>query len=425
MAVLGRNALAEEANALPPPLPGEVLRAALQAAQASPPPPPRPVWPLPPLPEPAGAADAAPTALREEDGPGAGTWPLLRQRAAEEAEDGDWKLLVTTANGGGWNPVKQLLTKQGPKSHVYLVQEHKLDEAKIGEAKIWLQSIGWRGLFLPCGRGVEGGPSAGVAILARADIGLEVPRHGGAEVTPHRILAGEVQLPGHPPLVCYSGYFLTGEGVAGRNRALYGALGAHLADQQTETLVGADFQADPAEVQGLGFPGRAGLTILRPGAGEATCVTNRARTTIDWFLASDSLANAVDGITVHQRAPIEVHKPVTLDFQATLNRLQYRVLYRPALLATEKVVGPQPKPPNYSKPARQAQAVVEDVLQGETARARENLHRAYQGFARRAERELVHLAGRAGEVPEGELGRPPRFTWRRALPSVQSKARVH
>ena len=136
--------------------------------------------------------------------------------------------------------------------------------------------------------------------------------------------------------------------------ACMATVGAHIARQQGEWLLGADFQMPPADLQGLGFLDRTGGCMLRPAVGEITCVTAGASSLIDYFVCSTALSHGVDKIYVQHRSPILVHRPVCLSFRPALHKLQYKALYRPPPMPLEAIVGPRRNPPGYGHASRAA-----------------------------------------------------------------------
>ena len=101
-------------------------------------------------------------------------------------------------------------------AHVILVQELRVREGDLPDAKTWLEGNGWTAVFTPAQSGPDGGPSAGAAILARDVIGLSCP-DGGCEVMKHRVVAASVEIPSAQPWTGYAGYFFTGVGPRGDN----------------------------------------------------------------------------------------------------------------------------------------------------------------------------------------------------------------
>ena len=70
----------------------------------------------------------------------------------------------------------------------------------------------------------EGGPSAGVAVLARSVCGLRAPKAGHV-IVQSRAVAAIVEIPGAPSMMCISAYLWHSQGMSKSNVEVLCAIG--------------------------------------------------------------------------------------------------------------------------------------------------------------------------------------------------------
>ncbi len=115
-----------------------------------------------PVPHRDGFRDIATAGFDEEaDSPG---------RRKEEEEFG---LLAEVVNSTGWGPLKRRLLSTS--SQLVLAQETWVLQDQVAGASTWARKIGWEAIWAPAAVGDGGGASGGVAIFARAGLGLRYP----------------------------------------------------------------------------------------------------------------------------------------------------------------------------------------------------------------------------------------------------------
>ena len=122
------------------------------------------------------------------------------------------KLVVETVNGTTWAGIQKWLGLTS--ADVVLAQETSLSIDEIAAASEWASRKGWKSLWEPAEITPKLGRSAGVAVFARAWMGLSEPANG-AVVAPFRSVAGLVEPPGFlGGIVCYASYYHVGEGLS-------------------------------------------------------------------------------------------------------------------------------------------------------------------------------------------------------------------
>jgi len=141
--------------------------------------------------------------------------------------DEEAPLTVTTFNANSFTTLKGFLAST--QDLVVCAQELSLLQGAIPEADEWVTRMGWRAMWLHSAGSHPSSASAGVAIFARAFLGLYPPskEEGGQKVADHRILAAKLELPGSGRFTVYSCYFHVGRKWTQENLDLADKLGAH------------------------------------------------------------------------------------------------------------------------------------------------------------------------------------------------------
>ena len=116
----------------------------------------------------------------------------------------DLELAFATFNANSFSSLKGFLAST--EDLVVFSQELSLlDGPRLLEAGEWCTRNGWKFLMLP-GSGAASGISGGVGIFARSFLGLYEPPslEGGHVVSPHRIVAAKLEVPGSGRVTVYS-----------------------------------------------------------------------------------------------------------------------------------------------------------------------------------------------------------------------------
>eukprot|EP00959_Pyramimonas_sp_CCMP1952_P023672 497442-Pyramimonas_sp.AAC.1 len=85
---------------------------------------------------------------------------------------------------GGRNTLKYRVKRSC--AHVILAQEIGYDASSVESLYTWAHNRGWKLVAVP-GVATGGDPSAGVAVFARAELGLRKPEPGQHVLYPHRL----------------------------------------------------------------------------------------------------------------------------------------------------------------------------------------------------------------------------------------------
>ena len=113
-----------------------------------------------------------------------------------------WKPVVEVFNGSCWNTCKRRIAASD--ASVFLLAEVRLLPHQIAAARSWCRRRGFTALFEPAAASAVGGmPSGGVAIVAKAELGLVPACDLDTCIVPHRAVGGAIDVPtvGHVALV--------------------------------------------------------------------------------------------------------------------------------------------------------------------------------------------------------------------------------
>ena len=123
-------------------------------------------------------------------------------------------LRIATYNASSWHSLQGYL--QSTDAHVVLAQETKLVKSKIPEAMVWAKQRGWNSIHsAACPSMAGGSASRGVAVLARAELGLR--GEDRPEVEPSRLCCACVEAPGYDCIMFGSAYLYTAQGLSDSN----------------------------------------------------------------------------------------------------------------------------------------------------------------------------------------------------------------
>ena len=150
----------------------------------------------------------------------------------------------------------------------------------------------------------------GTVVAAVAALGL---RKAKAISTPNpRIAAGIIRVPILGDLLIASAYGWSGEGPKGRNLELRSAIPQLAKANELPVVIGGDFNLTPAQVKTTGVLRKGELECIHSQIG--TCVTNswKGASTIDLFLVTDGLRNALGQSEALQGQKLATHRPVRI-----------------------------------------------------------------------------------------------------------------
>ncbi len=332
-----------------------------------------------------------------------------------------FELTIETANATSWGSMKRYL--RSTPAHLVLAQEHHLGPEAILAASAWALRRGWRSVFAPAVKGDGSGWKAGVAIFARDELGLSMPRVGSHVITPGRAVAALLEAPGYRPCTVVSIYLEDGAGLSAANLAHLEAVGNCIAAQGDDMpfVAGGDMQMDPSVLAAAGFATRTNSVMVASRDPRGTCRTSRTATELDYFFVHEDMAKGLKSVRAVNDNPItRPHVPVRITFHPRLVTARALTLRMPPRLPTERVVGPVPPPPDWSDVQQRTRQLLQKV-RDTTFTADDDFRREYSQiyteWADLAELEVVD-AVKHEQAPKkmGLRGREPELVWRSILP---------
>ncbi len=349
--------------------------------------------------------------------PGGRTEGAVR-RGAETGTGGvdEFQMVIDVCNGTAWGTVAKYLTRT--RAHLVLVQEHHLPLHMIAAASQWALGKGWRTIWAPAEEG-DGGWRAGVCICARDPVAISAPRKGGSIVSQARVVAALAEAPGCRPTTVYSVYLKDGEGLSRRNLNVLAELGQHvrLQGEGSPFVIGGDMQMAPQAISAAGMANKLHATIVASGCKRGTCRTSTSRSEIDYYFVEQGLARGIQAVEAVEGTCIRTHVPVRLKFHPRLTSAKALVIRKPPPLKVERLFGPLPPTPSWTRLRTWAEELAERVRRDDCDydSTMEELECLYEEWADVAE---VEIAGVTGDkiVKGGLRGRRPNMVWRSVVP---------
>ncbi len=351
--------------------------------------------------------------------PGFGGGTGAGRRPPEE----EFHLQIESVNTTGWGPLRRRLAETT--AHVIIAQETWLLIDQAASASDWARRHGWEAVMAPAALGPGGGASGGVAIFARSGMGLHHPCVGPHILEDARAVAAVVEPPGHRPILLASLYLRDGKGTCAENKATMARVGECVEAQGPGCLLicGGDFQCSPAAIEDSGFPRQVRGRVLAASSARGTFRSAAAASTIDFYVASEDLAHAVETVSLVEGTGIKGHVPVRLAFAPRPVALKALSFRRPPELGLDRVHGPLPAPPCWKEArdaANEAQCAAARGLGDQEVQRR--IDRAYETWCQVAELEVANATG-ADPRKWGLRGRRPRLQWTSVLPEKSNEGR--
>ncbi len=328
----------------------------------------------------------------------------------------EYELVAETANTTGWGPLKRRL--QTTCADLLLAQETWVLPSYKKEASDWAARNGWESVWAPAHTGPGGGASGGAAVFARRGLGLRLPTVGSHIIEEARAVAAVVEPPGYRPLLTISVYLIDGKRMQPANRAILSKVGkcAEAQGKGNLTIIGGDFQCQPSDVDGAGFPSMVGgKTVAAPSA-RGTFRTTRAASTIDFFVMSDELVDIIGDVALVEGSGLKGHTPVQVRFMPRATAQKTLAIRQPPTLPVDSVYGPVPPPQQWGDVQRAAEAALAEARRSDgEGRTQALIDNAYAEWCRAAEQEV---ADATGTMPAkwGLRGQLPKMKWRSVLP---------
>ncbi len=267
--------------------------------------------------------------------------------------------------------------------------------------------LGWRAAFSLAATLESGKPSGGVAILIREGLNI-----GSAAVTvpsefEHRMLGQRLEVTGFGTFIALSCYFEVGRRLTETNLGMLAAVAQLQESQQLPVLCGGDFNVPPERITAIDFLGRASMVLCKPDA--ATHRTKKSKSTIDYFVASQTIAYQIGSVQTLADFPLAPHRPVRLRSRVTSQDL-IPVLFRPAKLPTSRPFGPQRQESDWGEVEAILDEIQTYVVTATPAQQLTAWDVAYGVVIRHLEAEVclqtdTPLPGRSIR------GQPPRIKW--------------
>ena len=260
--------------------------------------------------------------------------------------------MYQTANGTTYTSLQLYLATVPAKVQAMAVQEHKLTGEALQEHSAKLKALGWTSVWSHCLAGIQGKPSAGVAIWARSHLDFCPNRDHKAEVVPGRICWAPLRRGSLGTIALYSVYMYPSEGMGPGNRRLLRTLGCHMRSHGLPSIAAADWQMEPSELGPMLEGSGIGLRLVADEKG-GTCANPRGRDRcIDYFLVDERLYPAVGKVEVVWGSLLRPHRPVDLTFRQRPQLLQATVQVKVQQLPAERPVGPRQPGPAWDQTAK-------------------------------------------------------------------------
>ena len=274
------------------------------------------------------------------------------QQWSHTDDGGGWQPVVEVFNGSCWNTCKRRMAVSD--ASVFLLAEVRLLPHEVAAAIAWCRRRGFTALIEPAAPSSLGGmPSGGVAIVAKAELGL-VPACGlDTRIAPHRAIGGAIDVPtvGHVALVAV--YLDVADKWGSGNLAIMAQVGAFLSTAELPFVVGGDFNNDPATCADLSFHEWLGSVVVAPETG--TCRSSAgAWSVIDYAIVNASLAWFVQKVTVDDSWPAGPHRPVRYLMHGDIGNKVALAFPKTVRYPTDAPLGPAPRPQSFRRAGRAA-----------------------------------------------------------------------
>ena len=273
------------------------------------------------------------------------------------------------------------------------LQETRLRPEAVPDAVAWALRSGWHSIFQPAVLSAAARPTGGTALLARPALALAKPPPardaGGDGLVAHGCVRAAMGL-----LDVFAVYLPPG-GATVRTEAALDRVAAALAGGAARSfLIGADWNAEPHDVQHLPQVLAMGGHVAAPPPSRPTCVTGRSESVIDFFVSNAIQPAAMVDLSVDCAAAIATHRPVTVVIDCHPAAQVGRAFRMAPKLPVQAPFGPTPAPMDWAPPLAAARAAADTaaraVAGGAThAQAMAALSAAYKHWANHFEKELA------------------------------------
>ena len=303
--------------------------------------------------------------------------------------------IFETVNATSWKGLESHLSQT--RASIVMSQEHKLISAEqIAKASARAKKLGWGSTWVPAVHGAGGGASAGVVILWRHGLDLWVPPGQSGTLVAGRL--GFTFFRSRVLGLCclYSAYYKDGLGLKAFNLSLVKRMVEHAEEHGLPLIAGGDFNCHPQEWSAVQLH-HAGLVVSADPT-DASFVSSKASSTLDYFVLSGCLRNALTQAVTILSSPIKQHRPVSTQTLSDPGANDHPTLPSYPRVPTELPVGPRREPLDWTPELLGIQQVLDSLgLGGDQPRSlagddrdkgRAALTRFYEGFAHKVDREI-------------------------------------
>ena len=140
-------------------------------------------------------------------------------------------------------------------------------------------------------------------------------------------------------------YLHTGQGDGDINQAVLHQVGGVLRAWCRPYLVLADWQMQPLELQGTGWPAAVVGKVVGPR--RPTCIAAGTAREIDYFLVDCRMLQHVRGVVVDEGIGIRPHRAVVLSLACGGPAQMIKKIRKPKPYPKRRPYGPQPRPPDW------------------------------------------------------------------------------
>ena len=347
--------------------------------------------------------------------------------------DNTFQLGILTINANAAETLILILSNEVPSTvHIVFAQELKVMGSEATTFKKRAQRLGWHAICVEClYTGAPGEEhdrrrrSAGVAILIRSTLGLgrlpegcwegirrcsqptsdDVERDGALDrsevcamptvdvIEDGRSVLLIAYAPGWPPFVVGTCYPRHTEGFSQANAHTLQVFGEEIARRGLPFIVGADWNLTPDEIHAAMWPTMLGAKIATPD--QATYVTCKTESLIDYFIMSEDMHAALASITTSASTIASPHLAVTAIFKPQIADMRVPRLVKTQRYPTEPIIGPRRPAPQEWVAAEQAILRAKQValVVPSAHRIQSSLRQAYRLWARAMEVEVAQTTG--------------------------------
>jgi endonuclease/exonuclease/phosphatase (EEP) superfamily protein YafD len=232
---------------------------------------------------------------------------------------------------------------------VVLGQEHRLaSAAKIAAASRWCKNNGWKSIWAPAIASTKGGEaSGGTVIFARSHLGL-AKAEDVLELS-ERAIAAKLDYPGGRRLLLVSIYCKCSIGLKGENVELLGKIGQAVESWGGPAILGGDFNMLPSTLQQAGYDKKLKGKVIATTSPIGTCDGILGARTIDYFVATGGMEEAIESVSIVHNAGLAPHRPVFLKLHPKSASLRARKLRKPQTLPPQPAFGPRWRSNSWDK----------------------------------------------------------------------------